>query len=261
MTQLASITFGEGPDVVLLHGWRAHKGLWDDWAKHYFEGYRVTLIDLPGHGDSRPIRVPEDQILDAWQDAILQVLPAKSIVLGWSLGGLLAQRIALQHPERVSALILLASSPCFVQREDWQPALERPMIAQYLMEVGNNAAALFKSFFMLQSLGSPQPKSVYKKMVSMLSVMSTDIPSMRQGLLLLESVDLRPFLKDLRQPTLWVLSEKDAIIPIALADELKRLQPNAQVVTVPNCGHLPFMICPEATANMMMSFLKAQHDD
>lgn len=257
---LASITFGEGLDLVLLHGWRAHKGLWDDWARHYFVGYRVTLVDLPGHGDSSPIRVSDDQILDAWQDAILQVLPAKSIVIGWSLGGLLAQHIALHHPDRISALILLASSPCFVQREDWQPALERPMIAQYLIEVVNNASALFKSFFMLQSLGSPQPKSVYKKMVSMLSVMSTDIPSMRQGLLLLESVDLRQSLAMLTQPTLWVLPEEDAIVPITLADALKTLQPKAHIATIPNCGHLPFLICPEPTAACITSFFGSCND-
>jgi pimeloyl-[acyl-carrier protein] methyl ester esterase len=91
--------------------------------------------------------------------------------------------------------------------------------------------------------------------------MGTDIPSMRQGLLLLESVDLRPFLKDLQQPMLWVLSEKDAIIPIALANELKLLQPHAQIVTVPNCGHLPFMTCPEPTAQFINAFLAAQRHD
>lgn len=254
--QLASITFGEGPDLVFIHGWRAHKGLWDDWAKQYFAGYRITLIDLPGHGESAAIRVSDTELLDAWQDAILQSIPTISIVLGWSLGGLLAQRIALQHPERISALILLASSPCFVQRDDWQPALQKPMISQYLIEVGNNAAALFKSFFMLQSLGSPHPKSVYKKMVSMLSVMSTDIMSMRQGLLLLESVDLRQEIKHLQQPTLWVLCEQDALVPIALATELRQLQPNAQIGIVPNCGHLPFMVCPEPSAKIVLSFLE-----
>lgn len=52
-------------------------------------------------------------------EAVLQQAPDKAIWLGWSLGGLVASQIALTHPERVQALVTVASSPCFSARDEW----------------------------------------------------------------------------------------------------------------------------------------------
>lgn len=253
---LATQRFGEGIDLVFIHGWRAHSDLWINWIQAHFVDYRVTLIDLPGHGNSAPIQLSDEHsLIDDWQNAIVEVLPERSILVGWSLGGLLAQQIAISHPEKVKALILMASSPCFVQREDWVPALSRPLIHHYIQEVTNNAVALFKSFFMLQSMGSPNPKRLYQQLVSSLMVLSTDLPSLKQGLTMLEDVDLRPSLSSIKQPTLWLLGEKDAIVPVDLFIELSKMQPHAHFQRLPNCGHLPFMTCPNGLANSMQAFL------
>jgi len=259
---LATQCFGEGKDLVFIHGWRAHSDLWRHWIESHFVDYRVTLIDLPGHGNSDAVQLTDDQSLfDDWMNAIAQVLPENSIVVGWSLGGLLAQELAVKHPQRVRALILIASSPCFVQREDWLPALSRPLIHHYLQEVSNNAVALFKSFFMLQSLGSPNPRRLYQQLTSSLMVLKTDISSLKQGLTLLEEVDLRAVLPQVKQPTLWLLGEKDAIVPIELWSELALLQPQALFKRLVNCGHLPFMTCPDELARNMNNFLVNLHDD
>jgi len=259
---LATQCFGEGVNLVFIHGWRAHSDLWRGWIESHFTDYRVTLIDLPGHGNSDPISLTEDQpLMEDWQNAIVEALPEQAILVGWSLGGLLAQQIAICYPHRVKALILIASSPCFVQREDWLPALSRPLVHHYIQEVTNNAVALFKSFFMLQSMGSPNPRKLYQQLSSSLMVLTTDIASLKQGLTLLEEVDLRSQLVQIQQPTLWLLGEKDAIVPLELSLELAQLQPHAQLVRLDNCGHLPFMTCPEGLAVSINRFLvEIAHD-
>jgi len=112
--RLASEEFGQGPELVFLHGWGANSALWRSWIERHFVGYRITLIDLPGHGQSPQASWSDDALLDGWVDAIVAALPERAILVGWSLGGLLAQQIAWRYPQRVTSLVLMASSPCFV---------------------------------------------------------------------------------------------------------------------------------------------------
>lgn len=258
---LITESWGEGPDLVFIHGWRAHSALWRMWIQQHFLGYRITLIDLPGHGNSAPIQRTNAPLMDDWIGSLVEVLPEHAIIAGWSLGGLLAQQLAISHPQRVRALILIAASPCFVQREDWKPALSRPLIHQYIQEVSNNAVTLFKSFFMLQSLGSPNPKRLYQQLIASLMVLATDIPSLKQGLQLLEDIDLRPTLTQIQQPSLWLFAEKDAIVPIALSQEIATFLPDSHCKHLPNCGHLPFMTCPDGLAVTIQSFLDELAND
>lgn len=77
---------------------------------------RCTLLTCPASG------VAGDLVrchLLIYFEAVLQQAPDKAIWLGWSLGGLVASQIALTHPERVQALVTVASSPCFSARDEW----------------------------------------------------------------------------------------------------------------------------------------------
>jgi pimeloyl-[acyl-carrier protein] methyl ester esterase len=81
--------------------------------KRFSPQYRITLIDLPGHGRSANV----DGGLNEWCNEIIKILPNNPILLGWSLGGLLAINIA--NKIKISQLILLASTPKFIKDNDW----------------------------------------------------------------------------------------------------------------------------------------------
>jgi carboxylesterase BioH (pimeloyl-CoA synthesis) len=89
---LYSSTIGSGPDLVLLHGWGFNSELFNDLIDQYKNQYRITKIDLPGHGRSDNV----DGGLNEWCNEIIKILPNNPILLGWSLGGLLAIKIATQ---------------------------------------------------------------------------------------------------------------------------------------------------------------------
>ena len=93
---------GQGQPLVLIHGWGMHSGVWQALVKRFSKQYMLYLVDLPGHGHSRPI---EPYHLHALADEVAEVIPGVSDVLGWSLGGLVAQRIALNQPDRIRRLI------------------------------------------------------------------------------------------------------------------------------------------------------------
>ncbi|MGB5605365.1 MAG: alpha/beta fold hydrolase, partial [Gammaproteobacteria bacterium] len=101
--KLYTQTSGAGPDLLLVHGWGLHSGIWDGLAPLLEPHYRVTRMDLPGHGRSA---WQGQASLDDMTDAVLSTAPATAVWLGWSLGGLLAARAAQRAPARVTALVL-----------------------------------------------------------------------------------------------------------------------------------------------------------
>ncbi|MBT6021836.1 MAG: alpha/beta fold hydrolase, partial [Candidatus Thioglobus sp.] len=110
---LYTSTTGTGKDLVLLHGWGFNADLFNALIEKYQNQYRITKIDLPGHGRSKDVAGG----IDEWCDEIIKILPKNPILLGWSLGGLLAINIATKI--QLSRLILIASSPNFVQNKNW----------------------------------------------------------------------------------------------------------------------------------------------
>ena len=103
--------FGRGPDVVILHGLGSTAQDWLPMSRLLARRYRVTLVDLPGHGMSP---MPEPFSLDRAAEALDQALAETSdgpvILVGHSLGGLVAAQEALRHPERVRGLVLVETA-------------------------------------------------------------------------------------------------------------------------------------------------------
>ena len=98
-------TRGSGKDLVLLHGWGMSSAVWGDLANELTANYRVTLLELPGHGSS-PL-APGAKSLQDWAHACLAVAPERASWLGWSLGGLVGMQVALLAPERVETLVMV----------------------------------------------------------------------------------------------------------------------------------------------------------
>ncbi len=259
---LAIQQFGQGSDLVFIHGWGANSKLWRSWIEGHFADYRVTLIDLPGHGQSPQLNVADEQVLDAWLEALVVELPDSAVIIGWSLGGLLAQALALRYPERVQGLVLMATSPCFVQRDDWLLALETSLFARYLTEVMQQTQTLLKSFFSLQALGSQQPKQLIKQLLPLINqLIEGHQASLYQGLHLLKTLDFRAELVRLTVPTLWLFADADAIVPSSLMAEIERWQPQASCQLITASGHLPFLAQPSVTAEAIISFLQGKAHD
>ena len=113
-------TRGRGPDVVLLHGWAMNSTVWNSIVDELAQHFCVHLVDLPGHGASTATAPLSLAMMVAAVDA---AFPWPVQVIGWSLGGAVAASWALQQPEKVKSLTLVASSPCFMQRDDWRAAM------------------------------------------------------------------------------------------------------------------------------------------
>ena len=138
-------------ELVLVHGWGMNAAVWQPFLP-YLEEYRVTRVELPGHGEQLWSAAERD--LQSWGDAVLAQAPERAIWCGWSLGGQVALQAALNQPERVSALVLMASTPCFVQHPGWDHAMAADTLAQFARQLHQDVAATLNRFLTLQVRGS-----------------------------------------------------------------------------------------------------------
>lgn len=244
------------PTLVLLHGWGMHSAVWEAFIPLLTPYAHVRCIDLPGSGRSSDMPMPASPEVVA--DLLLEVAPAQAVWIGWSLGGLLAMTMAARHPQRVSHLVLMAATPCFLQREDWHDAMSARDFGLFAEALQQDVALTLKRFLALQCHGSASHKQDLRFLQSCVAqqpVSSREV--MDQALAVLGDNDRRTLLSTLSLPVLCLLGEYDALVPASVAPALSSLLPSSTVRVVPGAAHVPFLSHPQACRDAMLNLIGA----
>lgn len=233
-------TIGEGPDVVLAHGWGMHSGIWENVAEDLADHYRVTVLDLPGHGFSRGWSTVARTLTD-WAKAVIAATPAPAAWVGWSLGGLVAQQVALAAPERVNRLALVNSTPCFVQRPDWPHGIALSVLRRFAEELRQDYQAVLKRFIALEVHGSEHASAQLKQLKAILFQHGEpDVSALEDGLAMLEASDLRSELSQIQCSTLLLMGQRDQLVSVEAGEVMLELLSNARLRVFARAGHAPF---------------------
>ncbi|MEC6883286.1 pimeloyl-ACP methyl ester esterase BioH [Photobacterium piscicola] len=229
---------GQGPDLVLIHGWGMNTGVWQDVIPQLSQHYCVHWCDLPGYGDNAAIVAPS---LTDIVNVLLAQAPTHAVWLGWSLGGIIASQVALTAPQRVTQLITVASSPCFMSRTDWT-GIQPRVLANFQTQLVTDFTLTIERFLVLQALGSQTAKEDIRQLkAAVLSRPQPQLAALTLGLELLENIDLRQSLTALSQPWLRVYGRLDALVPIKTESQLSVLYPQSQRYVFANASHAPFI--------------------
>lgn len=243
--------------VVLLHGWGMHSLVWDSIMQALLALRPVMVIDLPGMGRS-PLP-GGDYTLDFLVEQVLKVAPARAVWMGWSLGGMVAARVAAHHPERVAGLITVATNPRFVASESWPQAVPESVLTHFRSLFAEDWQGTLIRFLALQCKDAVTMKEdirILKDIVFHHGLPATK--ALRCGLEILQEVDLCAAYRQLQMPVLHVLGENDNLVPVAVQEDLKALQPAARVAVIPGAAHLPFLSSPIAFMAEVQAFLGAR---
>jgi pimeloyl-[acyl-carrier protein] methyl ester esterase len=244
---------GRGPDLLLLHGWGLHGGIWRALAAKLVDNFRVHLVDLPGHGHSRDIPFGD---LDAAVDAVASRAPPGAMVCGWSLGGLVALRLATRHPARCARLALVGTSPSFVQREGWPHAMARATLEAFAAALGTEPVKTIRTFVNLNALGGPHARARMRELAALLAERGTPSEaSLAAGLAMLCDADLRDEVAQIDRPATVIHGGRDALAPVAAGRWLARSLPFGRFVGIPDAAHLPFV----SHADVVVEALEALH--
>jgi pimeloyl-[acyl-carrier protein] methyl ester esterase len=251
MPQLYTQTLGAGPDLVLVHGWGMNSTIWQPILPALAMKYRVTCIDLPGHGRSPDVEWPIERAVDL----MLAVAPSCATWVGWSLGGMLATVIADQFPQRVSGLLTVASNVRFTQTDQWQAAIPADMLASFAQALERDPSAVLQRFVALQFLGVPVDKGVVKQIQRNLAEHSASLNGLRQGFKLLGQLDLREVFASLDVPMLALFGRLDKLVPVKAAKTIHALNAAVQITIIEQAGHAPFVSHPSQFIKQVDSFV------
>jgi pimeloyl-[acyl-carrier protein] methyl ester esterase len=240
---------GDGPDLVLLHGWGLHGGVWHGLARELAPGFRLHLVDLPGHGHSRALPFGP---LDAVADAVAAVVPAGAAVCGWSLGGLVAMRLAARHAGRLRAIALVSTTPCFARRDDWPHAMARATLEDFAAGLRDDPARTIRTFVNLNALGGPHARDRMRELAALLVERGTPSAGcLAAGLAVLHDEDLRDDVAAIDLPAAVVHGARDALVPAGAARWLAAALPFARLTEIPEAAHLPFVSHPAVVASAL----------
>lgn len=240
-------------DLVLLHGWGLHAIVFDDIMPGLLARFRVTVIDLPGMGQS-PLAAGEYD-LDFICQQIRPVLPARCHLLGWSLGGLVALALAHKHPQQIQSLVTVATNPRFVQADDWPAAMPAQILAKFRELFEEDVEGTLIRFLALNCKGADTQRDDVRKLKEILYFCG--LPAKRAlagGLDILAQVDVRQTLAQLRQPVLMLFGENDNIVPAAVALAVEGLNPAVRVAVQQGVAHVPFISAPDIFLTALMDF-------
>lgn len=230
-------THGRGPDVVLLHGWGLHGGVFDRVAANLAADFCVHRVDLPGHGASAAVDIFHPDPIAA---TLAERFPLPVHAVGWSLGGLIAQHWAARYPSLVKSLALVATSPRFVRDDSWPHAQQRSAIEGVGASLDSQFELTLERFLALQMLGAPAARQTLADLKAQL--FSHGRP---QGLLpaleCLLAADARELAADIHCPVGLFFGARDAITPIGAGRWLADALPDATLYEFAQASHAPFL--------------------
>lgn len=248
-------TRGQGPALGLIHGWAMHAGLFAPLVDRLAAHYTLHLVDLPGHGHARD----DDSALEpvALANALVARVPG-AVWLGWSLGGQVALRAALDHPDRVRGLVMVAASPRFVRGDDWPHGVGSALFGDFGEALQRDFRGTLDGFLALEALGSSSAQDELRKLRAQAFERGEPSPrALLEGLRLLDTLDLRVELPNLRVPSLWLSGRRDRLVPAGAMPAAAALAPRSHSVVIANAGHAPFLGAADEVATEIDAFMRA----
>lgn len=242
---------GQGPDVVLLHGWACDYRYMQPVAKMLDSNYRVTNLDLPGVGDSEW----SDDInsINDFADALLDALPENAIYIGWSFGGLVAQSIAARYPERVKKLILVGSTPRFIEGDDW-PGVPQSGFKAAFVARNNEDFIAFMTEYYNNEFGGEKPQNYHDVMKVLTDKVPFTFDVLHKGIDIVDNADLREEFKTIACPIDIILGDIDPSVIVDF-DKVKALNANVKTYYIEGAQHLMIWTHPNEFKGILLGVL------
>ncbi len=205
------IQYGEGKDILLLHGWGQNIEMMRMLGDPFANRYRITILDLPGFGSSGEPKIAWDmtRYSDFLEEFNQLVGIEKPIIIGHSFGGRLAIRYSANHPVEK---VVLFGAPC-IRIQKKLPLHVKVLKTIKKMPFLNNFGDYMKRY-----IGSRDYKAAS--------------PIMRQTLVNVVNEDLSEYAKKIEEPTLLIWGENDTEAPISEASLLEKIMPDAALITL-----------------------------
>jgi pimeloyl-ACP methyl ester carboxylesterase len=263
--RMAYLDVGQGPPVILIHGFGGSMWQWEHQQRPLSTKFRLITPDLIGSGlSAKPeIEYRPDQTLQYFVAFMDALHIRQAALVGNSMGAGLAIGMAVAHPDRVSHLVLIDGLPAQVRERLTSPSIKRAL---------DTAAPSWLASFGNWLFGGLMTQSILEEMVHDPALLTpaiierSDRNRQRPGIIapLLTVRDTLPLweagfakrIGEIRHPTLILWGEEDRVFPIHAGEELQRTITGSSMIRIPNAGHIPQWERPELANRAMIEFLR-----
>ncbi len=240
---------GAGEALVLVHGFLGGGGYWGPVAAHFAERFQVVLVDLPGFAGSAALPVPET--VTGFGAALIELLDQLGIerctLLGHSMGGMIAQQVALDAPSRITRLILYGAA-CQAGLTERFETIEETMVRIEAEGIEATADRVVATWFVDGEKSSAydacRAAGVGISAASAIAAMTT----MRRW-------SVRERLGEIGAPTLVIGGDGDRSIASHHFLDLWRGIPDCRLAVVPGCAHAAHLEKPDLFISLLGDFL------
>ncbi len=247
---------GRGPILVLLHGFPLDQSMWAEQRRVLSNHFRVITPDFQGHGQT-----PLDSAtlsIDGMADDVIAYLDHHQIrepvvVGGLSMGGYVALSLVARYPDRLRGLLLMNTR---AGADVPETARVREDLAQLVEKAGNSDLIVQT---MLPRLFAPatfksQPELVESMRQVMASTSASSVAATSRALA--RRTNRTPDLPNIKIPTLVIAGSDDQLIPLSESQAMAAAIPGAELVIIPDSGHLSPLENPNATNAAILGFLE-----
>lgn len=234
--------YGDGFPLVFFHGWGFDSQIWLSLVPKLDPYFQLILVDLPGFGHS--------PITD-WQlfkTVVLSQLPEHFALVGWSMGGLYAMRLAIEVSERVDFFISVTSSPRFLIDDSW-PGISQEVFQVFYNKLSDDPHTTLSEFIELNGLAANEG----------LLYLPDKLPSLdglRLGLNILETWDFRKNLKHFTTPSYFMFGRLDPIVPVKTMHMMQKQYPQFNYTLFNRAAHMPFLSHQDLFVNEIREFIQ-----
>jgi 3-oxoadipate enol-lactonase len=246
---------GKGDALVFLHGVGGGAESWDAQLSAFGTTHRAMAWDMPGYGGSDDPAAPG---FDGWVAALAGWLDATGVagctLVGHSIGGMIAQLFAARHPQRVTRLVLSATSAAFGNPDG---AFQRAFLESRLapLDAGRSMAELAAEF-VPGLVGLAAPEAARRAAVATMSRVRPE--TYRAAMTALVGFDARAELPGVTAPAVLIAGEDDPAAPVKAMERLAERLPDARLIRMPGMGHLGNIEQPDAYNSVLRAVLSGR---
>ncbi|MFT2110242.1 alpha/beta fold hydrolase [Marinomonas sp. 2405UD68-3] len=261
--QLEYKCFGDSSKqaIFMIPGWAMPKESMQPLAEALSEHFYVVLADLPGitnNSDSVQLTgLGINYDIDALTEQLLEIAPDSSWWLGWSLGGTIAAYVAARRSSRVKGLITIASSPCFVKKEDWVMGMDDAVFDDFSQKVDDSPEEGLRRFISLQTKGAKEPRALQKQLIECVNPEAFNGLALNGALRLLKNLDVRREYSLLGCPNLHIYGRNDVLVSSSVLSDLTQKSEMHKIAIMDDCAHQPFLEKLQKSKDLIEQFIYA----
>ena len=230
--------FGAGPPLILFHSLLSDRASFDRIVPDLAKSFRVIVPELPGFGRSAAVAGGLPEIADRMAAAVKEAAGDDAIVLGNGYGGFVALQMAIRHPAIARRLVLADCGAAF--SEPGQQAFRNMAAASQAKGLEAITDVAMRRLF-APEFQDANPEIMNDRRAAFLR---TDPEVFRAACHSLAELDLRPDLAKVKVPVLVLVGSQDEATPPPMSEELSALLPDARLIVLDGCAHVPQLQSP-----------------